>query len=293
MPQRHVAQRRGRQLSSASRGSRRVNPRAAGLSWDARDRPGRLKRTTCEVSRRRAERMTREKQVRYGHQRRIRRPRPDGWAFRRVTLDGRRSEPDRARMSRDPRHVRTRYARGDALRAAVTHRRGARRHRGMQLRSSRVEQGTDTQRSSPSLHEAITLVHEAAPFPPVCMINGACLGAGFELAMACEPAHRAAGALLGTARDPGGHSVVIEARSCPAWSAGAGRGNLEDRRSDTPRSRSSRGAREPGSRRRRLRARDAELVGRKSSSAPHTRGAPAEGAGVVALAATRSATAVE
>src|SRR5512143_3166868 len=34
-----------------------------------------------------------------------------------------------------------------------------------------------------SLHEAIRAVHDAR-FPTVCMINGPCLGAGFELAMA-------------------------------------------------------------------------------------------------------------
>ncbi len=72
-----------------------------------------------------------------------------------------------------------------------------------------------------SLHEAIDLVHEA-PFPTVCMINGACLGAGFELAMACDLRTAAAGALLGLPEIRVGIPSVIEAALLPGM-VGPGR----------------------------------------------------------------------
>ncbi|MBI1846697.1 MAG: enoyl-CoA hydratase/isomerase family protein [Candidatus Rokubacteria bacterium] len=61
-----------------------------------------------------------------------------------------------------------------------------------------------------SLHEAIEAVHHA-PFPVIAAINGPCLGAGFELALACDLRVAAAGALLGLPEVRVGLPSVIEA----------------------------------------------------------------------------------
>ena len=66
-----------------------------------------------------------------------------------------------------------------------------------------------------SLHEAIHAVH-SAPFPTVAMVNGPCLGAGFELAMACDLRVAAAGAQLGLPEVKVGAPSVIEAALLPA-----------------------------------------------------------------------------
>src|SRR5437763_12707183 len=64
------------------------------------------------------------------------------------------------------------------------------------------------------LHEAIRAVHEA-PFPTVCMMNGHCLGGGFELAMACDMRTAATGALMGLPEIRVGVPSVIEAALLP------------------------------------------------------------------------------
>jgi enoyl-CoA hydratase/carnithine racemase len=66
-----------------------------------------------------------------------------------------------------------------------------------------------------SLHEAIHAVHDA-PFPTIAMVNGPCLGAGFELAMACDLRVAAAGAPLGLPEVKVGAPSVIEAALLPA-----------------------------------------------------------------------------
>ena len=66
-----------------------------------------------------------------------------------------------------------------------------------------------------SLHQAIHAVH-VAPFPTVAMVNGPCLGAGFELAMACDLRVAAAGAQLGLPEVKVGAPSVIEAALLPA-----------------------------------------------------------------------------
>ena len=65
------------------------------------------------------------------------------------------------------------------------------------------------------LHEAIQAVHEA-PFPTVCMVNGPCLGAGFELAMACDLRVMSTGASFGLPEIRVGVPSVIEAALLPA-----------------------------------------------------------------------------
>ena len=66
-----------------------------------------------------------------------------------------------------------------------------------------------------SLHEAIHAVHDA-PVPTLAMVNGPCLGAGFELAMACDLRVAAAGAPLGLPEVKVGVPSVIEAALLPA-----------------------------------------------------------------------------
>lgn len=65
-----------------------------------------------------------------------------------------------------------------------------------------------------SLHAAIHAVHEA-PVPVVGRINGAALGAGFELALACDLRIAATGALLGLPEVQVGLPSVIEAALLP------------------------------------------------------------------------------
>jgi enoyl-CoA hydratase len=65
-----------------------------------------------------------------------------------------------------------------------------------------------------SLQAAIGAVHQA-PFPVVAAINGAALGAGFELALACDLRVAASGAPLGLPEVRVGVPSVIEAALLP------------------------------------------------------------------------------
>lgn len=72
-----------------------------------------------------------------------------------------------------------------------------------------------------SLQAAIGSVHQA-PFPVIGVLNGAALGAGFELALACDLRVAAAGAQLGLPEVRVGVPSVIEAALLPAM-VGPGR----------------------------------------------------------------------
>lgn len=66
-----------------------------------------------------------------------------------------------------------------------------------------------------ALHEAIESVHHA-PFPVIAAINGPCLGAGFELALACDLRVAADHATFGLPEVRVGVPSVIEAALLPA-----------------------------------------------------------------------------
>jgi enoyl-CoA hydratase len=101
------------------------------------------------------------------------------------------------------------------VRAAVVTGAGRAFTAGMQVQVLRDLNPTTAKALIASLHEAIHAVH-TAPFPTVAMVNGPCLGAGFELAMACDLRVAAAGAQLGLPEVKVGAPSVIEAALLPA-----------------------------------------------------------------------------
>jgi enoyl-CoA hydratase/carnithine racemase len=104
--------------------------------------------------------------------------------------------------------------RDPAVRAAVITGAGRAMTGGMQVQVLRDLDVAGARALISGLHEAIQVVHEA-PFPTVCMMNGACLGAGFELAMACDLRVAAAGAIMGLPEVRVGVPSVIEAALLP------------------------------------------------------------------------------
>ena len=106
--------------------------------------------------------------------------------------------------------------RADAsVRAAVITGGGRLMTGGMQLQVLRDLTPASAKAFITTLHEAIHAVHDA-PFPTVCMINGHCLGGGFELALACDMRTAAADALMGLPEIRVGIPSVIEAALLPA-----------------------------------------------------------------------------
>src|SRR5881296_2410735 len=81
----------------------------------------------------------------------------------------------------------------------------------------RVLRDLDTARAKDlitALHAAIDAVHQA-PFPVIAAVNGPCLGAGFELALACDLRVAAAGAVFGLPEVRVGVPSVIQAALLP------------------------------------------------------------------------------
>jgi enoyl-CoA hydratase len=100
------------------------------------------------------------------------------------------------------------------VRAAVLTGKGRATTAGMQLEFLRELSVYEAKGFIGTLHDAIHAVHEA-PFPTVCMMNGACLGAGFELAMACDLRVAAEEAVMGLPEVRVGVPSVIEAALLP------------------------------------------------------------------------------
>jgi enoyl-CoA hydratase/carnithine racemase len=109
----------------------------------------------------------------------------------------------------------TALAREPGVRAAVVTGGGKATTAGMQLQFLAELTAARAKAFITRLHEAIQAVHEA-PFPTLCMVNGPCLGAGFELAMACDLRTAAEGALLGLPEVRVGLPSVVEAALLPA-----------------------------------------------------------------------------
>jgi enoyl-CoA hydratase len=88
----------------------------------------------------------------------------------------------------------------------------------------RVLAGLDVASAAPfiaTLHDAIDAVHRA-PFPVIAAVHGACFGAGFELALACDLRLAATGAMFGLPEVKVGVPSVIQAALLPAM-VGPGR----------------------------------------------------------------------
>ncbi len=106
-------------------------------------------------------------------------------------------------------------ARDPSVRVAVLTSRGRAFTAGMDVRVLRDLEPTSAKRFITSLHQAIDLVHRA-PFPVIAAVHGHCLGAGFELALACDFRIAASDAWFGLPEVKVGVPSVIEAALLPA-----------------------------------------------------------------------------
>lgn len=105
-------------------------------------------------------------------------------------------------------------ARDPAVRLAVLAGAGRAFTAGMDVRVLRDLDVAGARALIASLYEAIEMVHQA-PFPVIAAINGACLGAGLELALACDLRISVAGARLGLPEVRVGVPSVIHAALLP------------------------------------------------------------------------------
>ena len=105
-------------------------------------------------------------------------------------------------------------ARDPAVRVAVLTGGGRAFTAGMDVRVLRDLDVSGAKRLITALHGAIEAVHHA-PFPVIAALNGPCLGAGLELALACDLRVSVAGALLGLPEVRVGVPSVIEAALLP------------------------------------------------------------------------------
>lgn len=106
-------------------------------------------------------------------------------------------------------------ARDASLRAAVVTGAGRAFTAGMNVNVLRELDAASGRRLITSLHDAIDAVHRA-PFPVIAAVNGACLGAGFELALACDLRVAADTAIFGLPEVRVGVPSVIHAALLPA-----------------------------------------------------------------------------
>jgi enoyl-CoA hydratase/carnithine racemase len=105
-------------------------------------------------------------------------------------------------------------ARDASVRAAVVAGRGRAFTAGMDVNVLRDLDAISARALIAGLCAAIDAVHRA-PFPVVAAVHGACLGAGFELALACDLRVAAAGASFGLPEVRVGVPSVIQAALLP------------------------------------------------------------------------------
>lgn len=105
-------------------------------------------------------------------------------------------------------------ARNPGVRLAILRGSGRAFTGGMDVRVMKDLDVPGARRLIADLHGAIEAVHEA-PFPVIAMLHGHCLGAGFELAMACDLRTASAETRLGLPEIKVGVPSVIEAALLP------------------------------------------------------------------------------
>lgn len=105
-------------------------------------------------------------------------------------------------------------ARNRTVRLAIITGTGRAFSAGVDIKALRDLDVASAKRFITALHNAIHAVHEA-PFPVIAMLNGYCLGGGFELAMACDLRTASTECRLGLPEIKVGVPSVIEAALMP------------------------------------------------------------------------------